>query len=183
MFPRLKTFLHRYACQRLHEAFEDFEPELRMMLNSRLKEKLSEVLPKLQLDLIEDFRQREVVDPQPKLDGTSENAHVQDNCPVAGQHDGHQQDGSSSMDNLPIQFLEGLDWGLLDDPDFDVIIDMPGALDELFNGSGSSATYDLESAEAPEGSRVLGKTRDSGYVSMDGIVEPEESSRVSPAEW
>jgi len=166
MFPRLKTFLRRYACQRLHEAFEDFEPEFRMMLNNKLKEKLSEVLPKLQLDLIEDFRQREVMDssPQPMCSGASEKAHHADH--VAGQHDSNKGDES-----LGIGFLESLNWGTLDDPDFDVIIDMPGALDGIFGEYGSSATNDMDSTEGLKGAMTLGKTRDSGYVSTDGIGE------------
>jgi hypothetical protein len=47
---------------------------------------------------------------------------------------------------------------------------MPGSINEIFDGS--SATQDLESIEGPDMTMISGKTRDSGYGSMNGTGEP-----------
>jgi hypothetical protein len=69
-----------------------------MMLNKRLKQKLSEVLPKLQLDLIDDFRRREAVNLPPQA-STSEYAP---DHPVAGQHNIPRYDEPFGIDELPL---------------------------------------------------------------------------------
>lgn len=115
------------------------------MLNSKLKEKLSEVLPNLQLDLIDDFRQRETMDlvlnPEKPLE------HARGSPLVIGPEDNEHTGEFFNIESLPIQFLEGLDWGALENPDFDVIVGIPGALNGISDGSGSSGTNCLESIE------------------------------------
>jgi len=143
------------------------------MLNNSLKQKLSEVLPRLQLDLIDDFRRGEGADsphaspPPPPLQASSMSASTHQlpddfSQNMAAQHKIPQQHGGShppfDMENLnlPLEFLGSLDWGLLPDPDFDIAIGMPGSFHNnenyinAFDHDGSLATQDLESTEEGE---------------------------------
>lgn len=163
-FSGLKTFLRRQASQRLREAFEDFEPELRTMLNEKLKQKLSEVLPQLQLELIDDFR---------RLDSTPQ--------PTAPENITSPTGDEESVSPLPLHnevfdvtdhldFLGNIDWESLGDPKFDIIITPPQV-----EGTSecSSATPDPELTGGFLGIRS-GKMHDSGYGSFTGMDEPGE---------
>ncbi len=153
--------MRREASQLFQQELESFEPELKTIINEKLKQKLSEVLPKLQLKLIDDFR---------KLGSTkhpTQSGNVPDTIP-AEHHDLGMGDKTSDMID-PLAFLESMDWGDFGDPNFDVGVVITQHQSEG-SSEGSLAIQDLESTEGfPD--MLPGKTKDSGYGSSSGMTE------------
>jgi hypothetical protein len=141
--------------------FESFEPEVKILLGEKLKQKLSEELPKLQLKLIDDFRKQETShDPATPLEDSPDLATAGD----PGDAALHVYNEISNAE-FPMGLLENMDWTAFDVPEFDFTITYPppGGSSE-----GSSVTHDLESPESSFLGLFSEKRADSGYVSWTG---------------
>lgn len=159
-FSELETYVRREAPQLLQRELEGLEPELKTIINEKLKSKLAEVLPRLQLRLIDDFRNS----------GTTQPATAD-----ISRQEGHDQSENHLADTWdPLDFFGSMDWGSFPECDFDVAI-----LQHQPEGSSTGSSVQHSSPTTSHVGISAEKSRDSGYGSSN--TTERERSEADPA--
>jgi len=181
-FSGLESYVRTEAPQLLQQELESFEPELKTIINEKLREKLSELLPKLQLKLINNFRLGKPAPHQPQSAVPDDQAQPRDQ----GHAEVPESILAQPLDFLdPLSFLENMDWGNFGKLDFEVAI-LPPHQQAGESSTPGSLAAGLQSL-GDEGQLYFGAplkgTQDSGYfISLLGTVTESESSGTTPPE-
>jgi hypothetical protein len=158
-FSGVEAFVRRQAPQLLQQVLGEFEPELKAIINEKLKSKLAEILPKLQAELINSFRginSESIVqtssDPTPPDEGVG----VRD----PGQQSDTWEPFGDSVD--PLALLQNMDWNFPAVEDFEVELTLPSQ----FHQEGSSWGSSGDGMSGPAEAHNPTMTGDSGYGSL-----------------